>query len=224
MPDLVSALLLSLQVSLLATVLTVATGVPLAFLLGRHKFVGKSVLEAVLTLPLVLPPTVVGYFLIVLFGRRGWIGQWLNDWFDLQLVFDWRGAVVAAVVVSFPLLLIPAKAAFASIDRELEDVAVVMGAGPLRIFWHVSLPMARRGIISGTLLAFARALGEFGATLMILGDIAGKQTLPISIYADYMSGDAIAANSPTWLAVGALSGISLLVILVYNRASSLQRE
>ncbi len=224
MNDLLRSLALSLKISIVATIVTAALAIPLAFVLARRRFWGKSLIEALLTLPLVLPPTVVGYFLVILLGVHGWIGRWLNEWFDLHLIFDWRGAVVAAVVVSFPLLFLPAKSAFASIDRELEDIATVMGASPLRIFWHVSLPMARRGIVSGLLLAFARALGEFGATVMILGDLSGHQTLPISIYADYTSGRSLESAWPTWLAIASLSLISLLVILAYNRSAALFQE
>jgi len=224
MNDLLRSLGLSLQISLVATAVTAVIAIPLAFFFARKSFFGKSVIEAILTLPLVLPPTVVGYFLIVLLGVNGLVGRWLDTWFGVRLVFDWRGAVIAAAVVSFPLLFLPAKAAFASIERELEDIATVMGAGPLRIFWHVSLPLARRGIMSGLLLAFARSLGEFGATVMVLGDITGRQTLPISIYSDYTSGRSLESFSPAWLAVCALSGISLVVILIYNRSARLLPE
>jgi len=224
MHELLPSLLLSLQIALIATAITAMLAVPLAFLLARHRFRGKSLVEALLTLPLVLPPTVVGYFLVVLLGVNGWIGRWLDRWFEFRLVFDWRGAVIAAVVVSFPLLFLPAKAAFASIERELEDIATLMGANRFQIFLHVSLPLARRGIVSGLLLAFARSLGEFGATVMIFGDIEGHKTLPIAIYSDYTSGRSLESTSPTWLAIVALSGISLLVILLYNRSQALSAE
>ncbi len=224
MNDLLRSLALSLKISIVATVVTAALAIPLAFFLARLRFRGKSLVESILTLPLVLPPTVVGYFLVVLLGVHGWIGRWLNTWFDLHLIFDWRGAVVAAVVVSFPLLFLPAKSAFASVERELEDIAKLMGAGPLRIFWHVSLPMARRGIVSGLLLAFARSLGEFGATVMIFGDLSGQQTLPISIYSDYTSGRSLESAWPTWLAIASLTVISLLLILAYNRSAALSQE
>jgi molybdate transport system permease protein len=213
MPDLYRSILLSLKVSLVATLVTALLAVPLAFFLARRRFAGKSLIEAIFTLPLVLPPTVVGYFLVVLLGAQGWIGKFLDQVLGVRLIFDWKGAVVAAVIVSFPLLLIPAKAAFASIEPELEDIATLMGAGPVRMFWHVALPLARRGILSGTLLAFARALGEFGATLMILGHTTGRETLPISIYAHYVAGESIGVTLP---AIAALSGISLGVILAYN--------
>ncbi len=224
MNDLLQSLGLSMKVSLVATCITAALAIPLAFVLARNKFAGKSLLEAILTLPLVLPPTCVGYALVVLLGVHGWVGRWLEAWFGLRLVFDWRGAVVAATVVSFPLLFLPAKAAFASIGREMEDIATLMGANPLQIFWHVALPMARRGIVSGILLAFARALGEFGATVMVFGDVTGHQTLPISIYSDYTSGLSLESPAPTWFAVTALSFISLLIILLYNRSSALRQQ
>jgi len=212
MSELRSALLLSLQV---ATLLIALTAIPLAFFFARSRFRGKSLLEALLTVPLVLPPTVVGYFLIVLFGRNGWIGQFTFRWFGYSILFRREGAVLAAAVVSLPLLFLPAKAAFAAIERELEDIARLYGANPLQIFWHVSLPLARRGIVSGLFLAFARALGEFGATTMVLGDREGQRTLPISIYMDYISGNPTAA---TVAAVLLLTGISLAITYAYNRS------
>jgi molybdate transport system permease protein len=132
------------------------------------------------------------------------------------MLFTVWGAVVASVVVAMPLLFLPAKGAFASVDSELEDVARLMGANPLQVFWHVSLPLARRSIASGLLLAFARALGEFGATVMVLGDIDGKRTLPISIYSHYVEGDLGRA----WPAVVLLCGVSFVVMFVYNRGIS----
>jgi len=136
------------------------------------------------------------------------------------VLFNWHGAVVASTVVALPLLYLPARAAFAGIERELEEVARMMGAGRLSVFWHVSLPLARRGIASGLLLAFARALGEFGATVMVMGDLPGRQTLPIAIYNDYISGDLRAAAP----AVAALTVVSLAVIVLYNRSIFGRRE
>jgi molybdate transport system permease protein len=162
-------------------------------------------------MPLVLPPTVAGYFLVVLLGSRGLIGMWLRT-AGVHFMFTLPGATVAAVVVAFPLLLLPAKAAFEGVEREMEDVARLMGANTLGVFWHVSLPMARRGIASGALLAFARSLGEFGATIMVLGQIPGKMTLPISIYEDYVDGEIWRA----WPAVVALVVASIAAIGLYN--------
>jgi molybdate transport system permease protein len=211
MSHLLAPLLLSLKIAAVASVLVALVGVPLAWGMARWSFRGKSLLEAVLIVPLVLPPTVVGYFIIVAVGARSPLGAFLKRTFDYSFLFHWHGAVVASATVALPLLYLPAKAAFASIERELEDVARLMGASSAQVFWHVSLPMARRGIGSGMLLGFARALGEFGATVMVLG---GKQTLPISIYDDYVAGD-LAAAAP---AVAALTGVSLLVIMLYNRS------
>ena len=211
MNHLFSPLALSLKVAVVASVLVALVGVPLAWAMARWSFRGKSLLEAFLIVPLVLPPTVVGYFIIIVVGARSPVGAFLRSTFDYSLLFHWHGAVLASATVALPLLYLPAKAAFASIEHELEDVARLMGASSTQVFWHVSLPMARQGIGSGLLLGFARALGEFGATVMVLG---GKQTLPISIYDDYVAGDLIAAAP----AVAALTGVSLLVIVLYNRS------
>jgi molybdate transport system permease protein len=205
---------LSLLIALVATALVALIGVPLAYVMARRPFRGRSAIEAILVVPLVLPPTVVGYLILMMLGRRSPIGSVLDRWFGYSVVFNWHGAVVASAVVSLPLLYLPARAAFAGIERELEDIARLMGAGPLGVFWHVSLPLARRGIASGLLLAFARALGEFGATVMVMGDLPGKQTLPISIYNDYVAGDLRAAAP----AVAALTAVSLAVIVLYNRS------
>jgi molybdate transport system permease protein len=216
MAELWSSLIISLRVSLGATIVTTLIGVPLAYWLARRRFAGRVVIETLLTLPLVLPPTVVGYLLIWFFGVRGWGGWALQHLFGVRLILSEAGAVVAATVVSLPLLFLPAKSAFASVDPELEDIGRLMGANRWQIFWHVSLPLARRGIASGLLLAFARALGEFGATVMVLGDISGHRTLPISIYSDFLSGEGHAAIP----AVILLSVVSLLVIWFYNKSST----
>lgn len=214
MNDLWQPLLLSLRIASAATVLAAVVGVPLAFVMARRKFFGKTAVEALLTLPLVLPPTVVGYLLIITFGKQGWIGAWLDRWFGYTIVFRFEGAVLAAAVVALPLLYMPSKAAFASIERELEDVARMFGATWLQMFWHVSLPLARRGIGSGMLLAFARALGEFGATMMVFGFLPRRQTLPISIYLAYEQGQLATSAA----AVIALTLVSAAVIIIYNRS------
>ena len=149
----------------------------------RKRFYGKAALETLVNLPLVLPPVVTGYLLLVTFGRRGLVGQHLEDWFGLRLVFDWKGAALAAAVVSFPLMVRAIRIAFASVDHRLEQAARTLGAGPLDAFFTISLPMARHGVIAGCVLAFARSLGEFGATIMIAGNIPGEtQTIPLYIY------------------------------------------
>jgi len=218
MADLLPSLLLSLRIALCATVLVAAVAIPLGFLMARRWFVGRSLLEALFTLPLVLPPTVLGYYLLTAFGRRGIVGVWLDQWLGFTFQFHWTGAVLAAATVAFPLLYLPARAAFGGVSPEMEAVARLNGATLLQVFWHVSLPIARKGIAAGLLLTFSRALGEFGATIMILGDMSGKQTLPILIYTENSSG---ARNSPLAMAaVVLLSGLSLGLILLYNRATS----
>jgi molybdate transport system permease protein len=220
MSDLAGPLRLSLEIASLATLLTVAVAVPLAYGMARRQFAGKSVAEALIMVPLVLPPTVVGYLLIMLLGARGWIGRHLHDWFGYSILFSLEGAVLASAVVALPLLYLPAKAAFASVDRELEDVARLMGANRLQLFWHVSLPLARRGIGSGVILAFARALGEFGATVMVFGRQPRRLTLPIRVYDDYESGTIEHATA----AVVALTVVSLVLIFLYNRSSAGKQE
>ena len=215
MQHLLPPLLLSLRVAMVATAVVALIGVPLAYFMARRKFWGQSILESLLIVPLILPPTVVGYFILLIAGSRSPIGKLLAGWFDYSIVFHWHGAVVAAAVVSLPLLYLPTRAAFAGIEPELLDIARLMGAGRVGVFWHVNLPLARRGIGSGLLLAFARALGEFGATVMVMGDLPGKQTLPISIYNDYIGG-TLRDAAP---AVVALTIVSLAVILLYNRST-----
>lgn len=202
--------MLSLQIGVVATVAAVLVAVPIAFVMARRSFPGKSVVEAILLLPLVLPPTVIGYLLIVALGSNGWISRWLGGY---SIVFRFEGAVLASAVVALPLLYMPTKAAFASVERELEDIARLMGASRLQMFWHVSLPMARRGLGSGIVLAFARAVGEFGATLMVFGWQPGRITLPISIYDDWTQGNL---NNATG-AVLALIALSVGLIVIYNR-------
>jgi molybdate transport system permease protein len=219
MSDLWRPLLLSLGVAALATVLVAALGVPLAYVMARRRFSGRSVLEALLTVPLVLPPTVVGYLLIMLLGARGLVGQWLHRATGYSIMFRVEGAVLAAAVVALPMLYIPARAAFAAVEKEMEDVATLMGAGRLATFWHVSLPLARRGNAAGLILAFARSLGEFGATAMVLGIQPDRTTLPISIWVDYEQGNLAHAAA----AVAGLSAVSLALVMAYN-ASSVSRQ
>jgi molybdate transport system permease protein len=158
-------------------------GITLGWLLARKRFLGKGVVETVINLPLVLPPVVTGYLLLITFGRRGLVGSYLEDWFGLRLVFDWKGAALASAVVSFPLMVRAIRTAFASVDRRLEQAARTLGAGPLDTFFTISLPLARHGVVAGCVLAFARSLGEFGATIMIAGNIPGQtRTIPLYIY------------------------------------------
>ena len=187
-------LLLSLKVALVTVALTLATGLPLAYWLARSRSPLADVLNALSNLPLVLPPVVLGYYLLVVLGYGSPLGRIL-DRLGLPLVFTWRGAVLAAWTVAFPLFLQAASAAFASVDMELEDVARTLGEPEKGVFRRVTLPLAMPGILAGTLLTFARALGEFGATLMIAGDIPGQtQTAAIAIYDAVEKGNQAQAN------------------------------
>lgn len=189
------ALAISLKVASCATVLNLVLGVGAGYMLARKRFVGRELLDAVLTLPMVLPPTVMGYYLLVVVGQRGWLGGWLHDVLGIQLIFTWQGAVLAAALVAFPLISKAARAAFENIDPQLERAARVLGLGEWAVFFRVSLPLAWRGILAGALLAFARALGEFGATLMVAGSIPGRtQTLSVAVYEAVQAGQDDVAN------------------------------
>jgi molybdate transport system permease protein len=190
-PETLSALELSVRVAVLATALNALVGIPLAYVLARRKLRGGSVIDLLVTLPLVLPPTVTGYYLIVLLGRRGWIGAPLYQATGLSFAFTWYAAVIAATVMALPLLVRTARAAFESIDRDLEKAALTLGRSEWRTALEVTLPLARNGIIAGLVLAFARALGEFGATLMLAGNIPGKTTtVPLAIYTAVQTGES----------------------------------
>lgn len=190
------ALALSLKVAGWATALNLLLGVAAGYLLARKRFPGRELLDAVLTLPMVLPPTVLGYYLLVLIGRRGWLGAWLHETFGINLIFTWQGAVIAATIVAFPLVLKSARAAFEGVDPQLERAARVLGLNEWAVFFRVTLPMAWRGVMAGVLLAFARALGEFGATLMVAGSIPGRtQTLSVAVYEAVQAGQDSTANT-----------------------------
>ncbi|HEV7822942.1 MAG TPA: molybdate ABC transporter permease subunit [Burkholderiales bacterium] len=187
-------LLLSLKVAGWATAIDIVLGVAVAFGLSRWRSSARELVDSLLTLPLVMPPTVLGYYLLVLLGRRGVIGAWLNK-FDIQLVFTWQGAVIASAVVAFPLVLKSARTAFETVDPQFERAARTLGISEAAVFFRVTLPLAARGILAGALLAFARALGEFGATLMIAGNLPGRtQTLSVAVYAAVQAGDDSTAN------------------------------
>jgi molybdate transport system permease protein len=194
MSDFSVPLLLSLKVAGWAVFFATLLGVAAAYGLSRWRSRWCDLIDSVLTLPMVLPPTVIGYYLLVLLGRRGWLGPFLKDW-GIELVFTWQGAAVAATVVAFPMVLKAARAALESVDHSLENAARVLGVSNAAVFFRVTLPLAMRGILAGVLLAFARALGEFGATLMIAGNIPGRtQTLSIAIYEAVQAGDDSLAN------------------------------
>jgi molybdate transport system permease protein len=174
-----SALMLSLQVTIVATIILFVIGLLLAVLLARYKLRGQIIIEILILLPLVLPPSVIGYFLLLALGR----GSPIVDWFHVNLLFRWQAAAIASAVVGLPLMVQSTRAAIASVDQVLENAGRTLGSSELEILWRVTLPLARRGVIAGLILGGARALGEFGATLMVAGNIPGQtQTLPLAIY------------------------------------------
>ena len=179
----------TLAMALSATLAILPFGIGLAWLLARTSWPGKSVVETLVALPLVMPPVATGLILLKLLGRKGAIGSFLQAHFDLEMVFTWRAVVVAMAVMSFPLLVRGARIAFEAVNPRLEHVATTLGATPLRVFFSITLPLAHRGIIAGTVLTFARALGEFGATILVAGNIPGRTTtLSVSIYSDIQLG------------------------------------
>jgi len=183
-------IILSLKVALIAVCIVFVFGLAIARFMARKDFMGKNIIESIIILPMVLPPTVLGYGMLILLGKRGFFGQMLLEQFGIQIIFTWWAAALASAVVSFPLMYQSAKAAFASVDIFLEQAARTLGTGELRIFLTITLPLAWPGILAGLVLAFARALGEFGATLMVAGNIPGKtQTIPLAIYSAVESGD-----------------------------------
>jgi molybdate transport system permease protein len=182
-------LALSFRVALIATALALIVGVALAWLLARRRFPGRELLDAVVTLPLVLPPTVLGYYLLMLLSRNSPVGRAVYSATGLQIVFTWRGAVLAAMIGALPLVVKTSRAAIEGVNEQLEDAARTFGKSEWQIFWRITLPLSSRGIIAAAMLAFARALGDFGATLMIAGNIPGRtQTAAIAIYDATQSG------------------------------------
>lgn len=173
---------LSAGIACLAAVLTLPLGIFLGWLLARKTFAGKTLVETAVNLPLVLPPVVTGLLLLRIFGKRGWIGGWLYDWFGLEIALNWRAAVLAVAVMGFPLLVRSVRLAFAGIDPRLYQAARSLGARPFDAFLSISLPLARDGIIAGTVMSFARGLGEFGATMMFAGIRPETKTLAIQVF------------------------------------------
>ena len=193
---------LSLQVSIVATAITLVLGVPVAWTFGRRRFPGRDLLAALVITPLVLPPTVLGYYLLVLVGTRGPIGRVL-DAVGIELAFTWRGAVLAACVASIPLLIRAAQAGFEAVDPRLEAAARTLGRSEWSVFWSITLPLAWRAVMAGAVLAFCRAFGDFGITLMVAGSIPGRtQTLPLAIYDHVQANQMPEANTLALLAAG----------------------
>ncbi|MEW5786167.1 MAG: molybdate ABC transporter permease subunit [Bacillota bacterium] len=206
--------LLSLKVAGWATLAALLSGVPLAWLLARKKPHGAALISSLVTLPMVLPPTVLGYYLLVLIGRQGFLGRLLAQSFGINLVFTWQGAVLAATLVSLPLLVHTVQAGLEGVDREMEDVARTLGRSEPAVFLTVTLPLAWPSLLAGMVLAFTRAMGEFGATLMVAGNIPGKtQTLSIAIYDAVQSGNTVLANT----LVALVSGLTFLALLLLHR-------
>lgn len=212
---------LTLQVALTATTLCIVFGIPVAWALARYRFPGRSLVEALATLPLVLPPTVVGFYLLRSLGRASPVGKFLEEEIGVRLVFTWEGAALAAAILSAPLLIRTAQAGFAEVDPELERVAATLGRRPLSVFFTVTVPLAIRGVGAGIALAFARAAGEFGATVMIAGNIPGKtRTMPLTVYDAVQAGDIARANETALV----LIAISLSSLLIFSRLVLLVRR
>ena len=208
---------LSLRVATISTAVALVVGLWLAWLLANRQFRGKEILDAAVTLPLVLPPTVLGYYLLVVLGRNSPVGHAYEWLFGVPLVFSWQAAVVAALFHSTPLLVKSARAAFESVDRSYERAARNLGASELRVFWRVTLPLARRSILAAGALAFARSLGDFGVTLMIAGSIPGRtQTVAIAIDDAVEAGNGAAAR----VLVIIVSVFSLIILSVANRLTT----
>ena len=204
------ALALTLKVAGLATALNLLLGVSIAYAMARWRFPGRDLLDALLTLPMVMPPTVLGYYLLVLIGSQGYVGAWLLQHFGVRLIFTWQAAVIAAAVVSFPLVFKSARAAFEAVDPQLEQAARTLGLRESAVFFRVSLPLAWRGVLAGLLLSFARATGEFGATLMVAGSIPGKtRTLSLAIFEAVQAGQDDTANF--LVAVTSIAGLAVLL-------------
>ncbi len=211
--------ILSIKVALLAVTVVLVTGLPLARLLARLDFPGKDMVEALLTLPMVLPPSVIGYGLLMLIGKNGLLGQTLAE-LGLSIIFTWWAAVLASTVVAFPLMYQSAKGAFQSVNVNFEQAARTLGANEVKIFFTVTLPLAWPGILAGLVLSFARALGEFGATLMVAGNIPGQtQTIPLAIYFAVESGNEGIART----LVAIITVFSFLVIYWVNRWAKQQK-
>ncbi len=218
MPDL-DPFLLSLRFAATATLGIVALGLPTALVLARGRFPGKGLVAGLLLLPLVLPPTVVGYVLLQVLGRGGPVGGWLERSFGIRLVFNEVGAVIAAAVAAFPMFLLPARSAIEEVDPKLEDAARLLGRGEWSVFAGVTLPLAWRGLAAGAVLAFARALGDFGATLMVAGDIPGRtRTASLAIYDAVYVGDTPRAG----FYAGLIALASIAALLVAQRTTGVR--
>jgi len=201
----------SLRMALASLLLVFPIGLGLAWWLARKHWPGKALVETLVSLPLVLPPVVTGLVLLQLFGRRGWVGSWLHHTFNCDVVFTWRAVVLALAAMSLPLFVRAARTAFEEVDVKFEQLARTLGAGEWRVFFTITLPLAKRGVLAGALLAFARALGEFGATIMVAGNIPGRTTtLPVAIYQAVENGE----DAHAWLLAGVSAVIAFAAVFV----------
>lgn len=207
---------LSVKISVITSIIVFILATYAAKLMAGRKFPGHSLIETVLLLPLVLPPTVVGFVLLVILGRRSWIGKLYEQFTEHTILFTWGAAVIAAVVVAFPLVYRTVKAGFEGVEKDLEDAARAQGASEFQVLRYVTLPLASRSLAAGYVLGFARGLGEFGATIMVAGNIPGRtQTVPTAIYVAVDGGDMTLA----WMWVCSIIVISALMLMFVNRRS-----
>lgn len=206
------AIILSLKVSGVAVACSLPLGILMAWVLVRCRFPGKSLLDSVIHLPLVLPPVVIGYLLLISMGRRGFISEWLYSWFGINFSFSWRGAALASAVVAFPLMVRAIRLALEAVDTRLELAARTLGANPWRVFFTITLPLSLPGVIAGTVLSFARSLGEFGATITFVSNIPGEtRTIPLAMYTLIETPGAEAAAARLCVIAIILSLVSLLL-------------
>jgi molybdate transport system permease protein len=211
-----SPLVLSLWISLAATSIIAVFGTSIAYVLARKRFFGRMLLDVFTTLPMILPPTVTGYYLIIIVGKNGIIGSYIYKLTGWTIMFTWQAAVIAATIVAIPIMIKSAKAAIESVDIEYEKAAFTLGKSEVETFFLVTLPLAKKGLISGLILSFARALGEFGATIMVAGNIPGKtSTMPLAIYSAFQSGEDQLAT----ILVIILTFVSIAIIYVTMKIS-----
>ncbi len=205
-------ILLSLKVATLSTIIIIPIGTYLGWLFSRKRFIGKSLLDGLVNIPLVLPPVVTGYLLLILLGPSGFMGRFLKEWFGINLAFTWWAAVIASAVVSFPLLVRAVRVAVDSVDEKLEEAGRMLRASEASVFFRITLPLAANGIIAGSVLAFARALGEFGATIIFAGNILGKtQTIPLAVFTYFNQPDGASKATILLIVSVVISYLSILL-------------
>ena len=214
-PELTRVVMFSVGMAVLATVVMLPPGIALAWVLARRPFPGRTVVETLVSLPLVLPPVATGLVLLRLFGRRGPVGRWF-DQLGIEVIFTWKAVVLAMAVMGLPLLVRAARSGFEQVDRRYERIAATLGAHPVRVFLTISLPLASRGVMAGAVLGFSRALGEFGATVMIAGTLPGTRTLSTSIYTYTQTGQ----DAPATVLLAAAAVVAFAALFVSNRLSA----